>query len=111
MGQLRYSDVTPQQFYLNRRRFLLSGSAALGALAIPPLRADTTRLTGFSKSPLSTTEKVTPADIVTGFNNFYEFGTSKFDPARNAARFQTRPWTISIEGEVASGICLESRSL
>src|SRR5580700_10449881 len=100
-SDLRYSEVTPKPLYMDRRRFLAAGSAALAALAPPSsLRADTT-LGPLAKSPFSTTEKLTPLNIVTGFNNYYEFGTDKFDPAKNATKFVTHPWTVSIEGEVA----------
>jgi sulfoxide reductase catalytic subunit YedY len=100
-SDLRYSDVTPKQLYMDRRRFLAAGSAALGALALPfSLRADT-KLAPLVKSPLSTTEKETPLAIVTNFNNYYEFGTGKEEPAKNATKFVTRPWTVSLEGEVA----------
>jgi sulfoxide reductase catalytic subunit YedY len=54
----------------------------------------------FTKSPLSTGEEPTPLKHVTAYNNFYEFGTDKDDPARNAGTLRTRPWTISIEGHV-----------
>jgi sulfoxide reductase catalytic subunit YedY len=84
--------------YLNRRRFLFAGSAALGALASRLSLADTLSAV---KSPLSTPEPLTPRQWVTGYNNYYEFGTSKYEPAKNAAKFVTRPWTVSIEGEVA----------
>jgi methionine sulfoxide reductase catalytic subunit len=100
-SDLRYSDVTPKQLYMDRRRFLTAGSAALGALTLPlSLRADNA-LGPLAKSPFSTTEKLTPLNIVTGFNNYYEFGTDKFDPAKNATKFVTRPWTVSFEGEIA----------
>jgi sulfoxide reductase catalytic subunit YedY len=52
------------------------------------------------KSPLSTTEKQNTYSDVTHYNNFYEFGTDKSDPAKNSHNFKTSPWTISIEGEV-----------
>ena len=97
--ELRYSDVSPRSEYVNRRRFLASAIAA-GALS-PMLRADSMKLANVGKSPLSTTEPVTPREIVTTFNNYYEFGTQKNQPAQNATKFQTRPWTVSIEGEVA----------
>ena len=86
---------------MNRRRFLATGSAALGALAVPFSLAGDDKLPNLVKSPLSTTEKVTPFQLVTTFNNYYEFGTAKDEPAKNATKFQTRPWTVSIEGEVA----------
>jgi len=106
-GELRSSDVTSRQTYLNRRRFLAAGSAALGAIAMPfSLPADN-HLTGLVKSPFSTTEKETPVQMVTTWNNYYEFGTSKDQPAKNATKFQTRPWTISIEGEVDKPVTLD----
>src|SRR5262249_25914321 len=53
------------------------------------------------KSPFSSNEKPTPYDAVTHYNNFYEFGTDKSDPAQRAKNFRTSPWAISVEGEVA----------
>jgi sulfoxide reductase catalytic subunit YedY len=53
------------------------------------------------KSALSTTEKLTPFEDVTHYNNFYEFGTAKTDPAENAKTLRTAPWTVSVEGAVA----------
>jgi methionine sulfoxide reductase catalytic subunit len=98
MRYLRYSEVTPKFEYLNRRRFLASAAAA--AFAANAGFAGT-KLTGVTKSPLSTTEPVTPFEAITGYNNFYEFGTGKGDPAKNAQKFQTSPWTLTIEGNVA----------
>jgi sulfoxide reductase catalytic subunit YedY len=55
----------------------------------------------YQPSPLSTQgETLTPLKDITNYNNFYEFGTDKDDPARNAKNFKTHPWTISIEGHV-----------
>src|SRR5580704_13923197 len=92
-SDLRYSDVTPKQLYMDRRRFLAAGSAALGAMALPlSLSADNT-LGPLVKSPFSTTDKPTPLAVITGFNNYYEFGTGKEEPVKNATKFVTRPWT------------------
>jgi methionine sulfoxide reductase catalytic subunit len=100
-SDLRYSDVTPKQLYMDRRRFLAAGSVALGALALPSsLAADTTKLEPLVASPLSVTDKQTTPAIVANFNNYYEFGTGKEEPAKNATKFVTRPWTVSLEGEV-----------
>jgi methionine sulfoxide reductase catalytic subunit len=93
---LRYSDVTPKGVYLNRRRFLAAGAAAIGALAVPKL--DAAKLSGVAKRPLSTDEKPTPYQDVTHYNNFYEFGTGKEQPAELAKNFHTSPWAINIEG-------------
>jgi sulfoxide reductase catalytic subunit YedY len=94
--QFRYSDVTPKEVYLNRRRFLAAAMAAPAAVAFAG-----TKLPNIQKSPLSGDEKASPYNIVTQFNNFYEFGTGKEDPYQNAQKFQTSPWAVKIEGEVA----------
>src|SRR6202140_3732452 len=60
----------------------------------------TSKLNIASKSPFNTTEKETPYNDVTHYNNFYEFGTDKTDPAKNAQKLRTSPWAVSVEGEV-----------
>src|SRR5229473_4655025 len=108
---LKYSDVTPRQVYLDRRKFLygmgLAGGLALAGknlanLAFPsePAYASTS-LPGLVKGPFSTDEKVTPEHDVTTYNNYYEFGVEKGDPSKNATKFVTSPWSVSVEGEVA----------
>jgi methionine sulfoxide reductase catalytic subunit len=100
LSDLRYSQVTPKKEYLNRRRFLAS-SIALGALA-GARSAQATKLDGVTKSLLSTTEAPTEFKYITNYNNFYEFGTDKGDPAENAPkRLKTSPWSVKIDGEVA----------
>jgi sulfoxide reductase catalytic subunit YedY len=105
MSNLRYSQVTPKSKYLNRRRFLAGGAAVLGAAFVPltfvPAKGYAgAKLNGVVKSPLSTTEPVTPFEAITGYNNYYEFGTGKGDPAKKAQNFVTSPWTLTIEGNV-----------
>jgi sulfoxide reductase catalytic subunit YedY len=95
--ELTWSQVTPKSVYLNRRRFL-AGSVALLGPAAAILRA--AKLDVASKSPFSTTEKPTPYKDITTYNNFYEFGTAKDQPARNATHFKTSPWTVKVEGHV-----------
>src|SRR5580704_2361919 len=104
------SEVTPKSAYLNRRAFM-AGAATVGAAAIAgkhlarlispdtSVHADT-KLT-IVKSPLSLTDE-TPTSLqdITHYNNFYEFGVDKGDPAKNAWRLKTRPWTVSVEGLV-----------
>ncbi len=94
-SDLLYSAVTPKQVYLSRRRFLA------GALAAPLAAVAGPKLNGVVKSPLSTDEKQTPYEAVTHYNNYYEFGTDKEQPAKLAQNLRTSPWTVSIEGEVA----------
>jgi sulfoxide reductase catalytic subunit YedY len=108
MVGLPSSSVTPKRVYLSRRRFLAGASAAFG-FASGISFADT-KLNAV-KSPLSTTEKPTPYPVVTSYNNFYEFGTDKGDPARSAKKFSTTPWTVSIEGAVANPQVLDLDAL
>jgi sulfoxide reductase catalytic subunit YedY len=104
------SEITPKATYLNRRTFL-TGAAIAGAaavtgvafrdLAVPALTAQANaKIDGLQKSPFSTTEKETPYKDVTNYNNFYEFSTDKYEPAGLAKNFKTRPWTVTIDGDV-----------
>jgi sulfoxide reductase catalytic subunit YedY len=103
---LRYSEVTPKSLYFNRRQFLAGVPAAFVAgseLLSPSARAlaATTKLNA-AKSSLSTTgEKISSQDDVTHYNNYYEFGTGKEQPAELARNFRTNPWVVSVEGDVA----------
>ena len=107
--EIRWSEVTPRNVYLTRRRFL-AGASAAGALAAgyrvlesAHLRQTVlagTRLGPLVKSPFSTDEKQTPFQDVTHYNNFYEFGTQKEQPAELAKNFKTSPWTIQVDGAV-----------
>jgi len=98
---LRYSDVTPKEIYLNRRRFLGASAAAAAALAVPgSALGATTKLNAVkTKAPFSVDEKQTPFSTVSGYNNFYEFGTGKEDPAQLAPKWHVPdPWQVRIEG-------------
>jgi methionine sulfoxide reductase catalytic subunit len=108
---LTYADITPKSVYLNRRKFLqamgMAGTAALVGrgmfvlAATPQTAFAASKFTGLAKSPFSTTEKENSYEDVTHYNNFYEFGTDKSDPAKNAKKFNTSNWVVSVEGEVA----------
>ena len=108
---LTYADVTPRSVYLNRRQILramgvagvaIAGGRLLSTMTFPSLSAfATSKLGGLAKSPFSTTEPQTSYDDVTHYNNFYEFGSDKDDPAKKSQNFRTSPWSVSIEGEVA----------
>jgi sulfoxide reductase catalytic subunit YedY len=106
---LTYADVTPKALYRSRREFLRETGLAAAVVAgkgLLDLLAPAERVYAASKlttvkGPFSTNEKITPLDDVTHYNNFYEFGTDKGDPARNAQHFVTSPWSVSVEGEVA----------
>ena len=104
------SEITPKDVYTNRRSFLFGLLAAGGVtsglkdFASSFLRADgaglPVKLDGIVKWPLSTTEKQTAYEDATTYNIFYEFGSGKKDPTENSAKFQTSPWSVSVEGEV-----------
>ncbi len=93
----RYSEITPKSVHLNRRKFL----AGVPAVFLGARVARAAKLPNLAKSPFSTTEKQNTYDLVTHYNNFYEFGTAKSDPAKNARNFKTEPWTVSVEGLAA----------
>jgi len=107
---LKYSDITPKGVYLNRRKFLAEAAVAGSALIagrslwnlISPSQSVSanTKLNVAGKSPFSTTEKQNSYNEVSNYNNFYEFGSDKTDPARNSGNFRTSPWSVSVEGEV-----------
>lgn len=105
------SDITPEQLWLTRREWLQkTGMGALAAGAATLLPGTTRAADGTSDRPTlpassnpdyQLDDTLTPEKDITTYNNFYEFGTDKSDPARRADRMQTEPWTVRIEGEVA----------
>jgi sulfoxide reductase catalytic subunit YedY len=98
-AKIRSSEITPKEVYLNRRRFLTGAALLGGGLA---RKASAANAFGtLAKSPFDTDEKVTPKEAATTYNNYYEFGTSKEEPAQKAGTLKTSPWTVSIEGAVA----------
>lgn len=105
--QLPNSEATPERLYLDRRQVVAGmGLAAAGA----PLLAstDVTKLAPLkSRRTIATSEEPTPLDAVTGYNNFYEFGLDKDDPARNAGTLKPRPWTVRVGGLVQKPVTLD----
>lgn len=105
---IRSSEVTPKDFYLNRRKFLagvgLAGAAAAAGVSkfasSPATVHAGEKIQGLQKSSFSTTEKITPMKDVTHYNNYYEFSTEKEEPADLAKDFKTRPWKVTIDGDV-----------
>lgn len=92
------SEITPKSAYLNRREIM--GLAAGGlALAVAP-RAFAAKLEA-KPSAYTVEDALTPKESVTTYNNFYEFGTGKDDPAQNAGSFKPLPWTVQVDGLVA----------
>jgi sulfoxide reductase catalytic subunit YedY len=97
-------DVTPFGIYKNRRQILKSMGIVLGAgLAFKPISAlaiPQGEKLEFRQSSYKVKDDLTPIDAVTGYNNYYEFGTKKSDPARYGGRLKTEPWTVKVEGEI-----------
>jgi methionine sulfoxide reductase catalytic subunit len=109
----RGERITPRQVYEQRRHFLASlatgaAGATLAAWAARDAQAQTAapgklRALPGGKSAVAgalTMEKLTPYQDVSSYNNFYEFGTDKTDPAKNAGRLKTQPWSVVVEGEI-----------
>jgi len=100
------SDITPQAVYEKRRLLIQAAAAGSFGLALAPwfsreaLAANTQTLAATPNPLYLGKDDLTPLKDVTGYNNFYEFGTDKRAPAENATTLQTRPWTITVEGLV-----------
>jgi methionine sulfoxide reductase catalytic subunit len=103
-SDIQPSEITPRDQYLQRRQFM-AGASALGlCTAIATMCGRTAQAAPLQagKSPLSTTEEpLTPLKDITSYNNYYEFGTDKEDPVRNAHTLTIKPWKIKIDGLVA----------
>jgi len=110
---IKYSQVTPRADYLNRRQ-LIAGAAAIG-FAGPAMAQIAT-----VPSRYSTNMPPNSFEDVTTYNNFYEFGTGKGDPAKNAHTLTTDPWSVKIDGmvdkpgnydlsDITGGVTMEER--
>jgi sulfoxide reductase catalytic subunit YedY len=102
------SEITPKKLYFDRRSFLGLGAAGLVGMAavedlLRPrgLRGQQQGRESFEGRTSELGENLTPYEDVTRYNNFYEFGMGKDDPAKNSGSFVTRPWTVEISGHVA----------
>lgn len=110
---LKWSDVTPKQMFLNRRQIMMgAGAMAFAGPALAKISA--------KPSALSTDATPNTLEDITSYNNYYEFGTGKEDPAAYAGSLTTSPWTVKIDGmvdkpgdyaleDLVSGMTLEER--
>ena len=104
MKKIRYSEITPEKIYNNRRSFIKSIGIGASSIAITSLP--------FTNNALSKeNNKHTSFKDITTYNNYYEFGTSKSDPYIKSQNFKTKPWNISIEGEVEKPIKLSMEEI
>ncbi len=103
-SDIRPSEITSKDNYLNRREFMRAGSIAGGlALAGPAVsavvpEARRSQLSDVGKSEFNTDEAPNSYEDITSYNNYWEFGTGKTDPYQYAQEFEPRPWSISVEG-------------
>ncbi|OGA44508.1 MAG: mononuclear molybdenum enzyme YedY [Betaproteobacteria bacterium RIFCSPLOWO2_12_FULL_63_13] len=103
---IKPSEITPHSVYLRRREFVKAGVAMLagatGLVSAGSVEAQGRgkKLAGARMSNFSTMEKANSYKEITSYNNYYEFGTDKSDPASYAQKLKTRPWTVLVDGEV-----------
>ena len=109
------AEATPEPLWLRRRDFLRLGAAGALSLALPGRAAagqpSGATLPVASRLDLAVGEAPTPWDDVTSYNNFYELGTEKSDPAEHAGTLRPRPWTVTIDGEVKAPLTLDVDAL
>jgi sulfoxide reductase catalytic subunit YedY len=92
---IKTSEITDEPLYWSRREFIRTAGSGAAAALLPFDRLPHGLL------PRPGEDKLTPWEDVTGYNNFYEFGTDKSDPAKYATGFRTKPWKVDVAGEVA----------
>lgn len=121
-SDIKSSEITSPSLYASRRDFMRSSIHTFGAMAAAvtapgllfnsaPVEAAVAKLSNIRKSALSTSETLTPYKDVTTYNNFYEFDTDKYTPAKLAGTLNPHPWTIAIEGEVKKNKTLDMDTL
>ena len=101
LNDVKSSEITTQETFRARRRFLATSIFGGAALAAFPHIAAAEKLQGVIKTAYTVDEALTPLSDVTSYNNFYEFGTGKDDPVDQAKDFTTDQWTIEVEGLTA----------
>ena len=101
---LKSSEITPEHLYYNRREFMkaasLAGLGVASSLVLPESLRGDDRWPRGKKGPYDTDEEVNTFKEITTYNNFYEFGTDKSDPAATSGSFHPKPWSVRVEGEV-----------
>ncbi len=99
---IRPSEITPPEVYAQRRRFLAAALGVGTALLAPQALAGAPSggVLSARRNPIySTDEQQNSWDDITGYNNYYEFGTDKSDPAANAGHLRVSPWNVTVAGE------------
>ena len=94
------SEITPESLYLNRRQFLGAAGAVAGAALVPGLSPLLPLSTYVERGKGGEDDKPNSYEDITHYNNYYEFGPDKTDPAAHSGSFRPRPWTVAVAGEV-----------
>src|ERR1043166_197202 len=97
--RVKSSEITPRRLYLRRREFVAMFAAAAASIGVAATAAQQRRKLATTSKMVTTKDALTPYDAVTGYNNFYEYGEDKDDPARHADAFNPSPWTVDVTGE------------
>src|SRR5579884_321321 len=114
------SEITPKRLYMNRRSFLIAAGTVAGAtvtgvkfagMLSPSETVSANAKLNYKPGPYGTTEKQTPFNDIENYNNYYEFSTDKYEPAKLAQQLQTRPWTIEVGGLVKKKQTFDIESL
>ena len=111
------SDITPREVFENRRNIIKTAAAGGFGMALAPwfsreaLASNPEKLAATLNPAFADKDGLTPYKSITSYNNFYEFGTDKSDPAAYANTLQTRPWAVAIEGLVKKPVTLDILSL
>lgn len=99
--EIAESEVTPEDIYRQRRQFMQAGTALGTALLLSPWNSAAASLAigDYKRNVITLDEEITKEKDATSYNNFYEFGTGKEDPARRSKKFDTSDWKITVGGE------------
>ena len=106
MKKFKYSEITPENIYKNRRKFVKKMGLAAGSMFIGQ-----NLITSASANAEKEELKLTEHRYITTYNNYYEFGTGKSDPVERSQKFKTNPWNIIIDGEVENPITLSMEEI
>ncbi|MDB2436943.1 protein-methionine-sulfoxide reductase catalytic subunit MsrP [Candidatus Pelagibacter bacterium] len=104
MKKYKHSEITPELIYNKRRKFIKSIGLGVGSISLSSIP--------FLNNAYSQNKtKLTSYEDITTYNNYYEFGTSKSDPYRNSQEFITKPWSVTIEGEVENPVTISAEEI
>ena len=106
MKKIKYSEITPENIYKNRRKFVKDLGLAAGSIFLSQ-----NLITSANANIESEELKLTDYKYVTTYNNYYEFGTGKSDPVEKSQKFKTKPWDLVIDGEVEKPLKLSMEEI